>query len=121
MQSPGGAPLLNILMMHLPSAPRNILAIACGLGGECAALARKFPSALIHGIDISEVMIQECKNRWDIPNLSFAHGDMASSDQFQPQTFDVIWIRDVLLYCADKVQNLQNVKNGWLQVEACMS
>lgn len=105
MQSPGGGALLNILMMQLPTAPKIILAIGCGFDGECAALARKFPSASIHGIDISEVMVQDCKKRWDMPNLSFAHGDMASSDRFEPQRFDVIWIRDVLLYCPDKVRH----------------
>jgi len=44
-------------------SPRRILEIGCGTGTNLAGLARTFPNADLHGLDLSEDMLQKARRK----------------------------------------------------------
>lgn len=74
-----------------------ILSFGCATGEEVFTLARRFPTARIHGIDINPACIRAARRalaaRPD-PRLSFARADSASGEP--PHTYDAIFALSVL-------------------------
>ena len=52
------------IMHYLPNAlnPVNILEMGCGTGNLTKLIIKQYPNATIHIVDISEKMIESCKN-----------------------------------------------------------
>jgi 2-polyprenyl-3-methyl-5-hydroxy-6-metoxy-1,4-benzoquinol methylase len=99
------SPLLKAIDSHSHQylhATDTVLDLGCGPGGLTLELARK--TQMVYGVDISGGMIEvarakaEAKNVW---NVKFIKGDLFSED-FEPNTFDVIVAFNVLKYISDR-------------------
>ncbi len=84
--------------------PSQILDAGCATGFHCQLLAKKFPKARIHGLDISDAMIARAnqKKSW-FSRQKFLQGDMGQTD-FSENSMDFIfsnlalpWVDDVQL------------------------
>jgi MPBQ/MSBQ methyltransferase len=64
-----------------------LLDVGCGLGGTSSYLARHFPPSRVHGINVSDYQISECRAR--VPD---AHFEVMSAEQmhFPDLTFDTV-------------------------------
>lgn len=59
----GRAQLIDEIALQTQVAPRRILEIGCGTGRNLEALARRFPQAELHGIDLSSDMLGQAAQR----------------------------------------------------------
>ena len=76
----------------LPAPPRRIIDLGTGTGAAALALARRFPSAQVEGVDISERMIAAAREKTpdDLDDrVRFSVGD-ASALPFQAESFDLV-------------------------------
>lgn len=64
------------------SGPERILDLACGTGDFCMALRRRFPDAVIHGVDLSEGMLEIARGK--CPETTFAAGDVLCAEWGRP-------------------------------------
>ncbi|MBR4653057.1 MAG: ubiquinone/menaquinone biosynthesis methyltransferase [Kiritimatiellae bacterium] len=55
--------------------PLRVLDLACGTGDSTLALARRFPSAEIVGVDITPAMLDMARRKCAAPNMRFMEGD----------------------------------------------
>ena len=71
--------VLNLIQKYAPNA-RTILELGCGTGGHAFCLAEK--GLVVHGVDLSQQMLDEARKKSEtLPssiaeNLSFSHGDI---------------------------------------------
>jgi len=117
-QSPGGAVVTQELAQGLDVASRSglrVLDIGCGTGGAAMYLAERH-LATVTGVDIAQAMIEICSERvrGNGPRLTFVHGDASNADLFSPETFDLVWTRDCILYAEDKTRLWSNAFR-WLK------
>ena len=71
-----------------PVSPKMVLDIGTGGGAWCIEVAKEFPDAIVHGIDISPI------TRIDVPkNCLFTIGDFNEGLNFNNDTMDVIHLR----------------------------
>lgn len=85
--------------------PSRILDIGCGIGRSSIALARAYPSAEVHGIDLDEASVTEATAAATAAGLGhrvrFAVGDAADTTQAGP--YDLITIFEALHDMGDPV------------------
>ena len=70
----------------------TILDVGCGNGYSTVQIGKKFPEAMITGVDYSEPMIAEA-NKAVIPNVEYFHGDVLSlsrNKNIRGQQFDIV-------------------------------
>ncbi|MQP68243.1 methyltransferase domain-containing protein [Niveispirillum sp. SYP-B3756] len=75
-------------MVGMLAHPRGkLLDVACGLGGTTRCLAKYFAQEQIHGINLSEMQLQDCRGR-----LPAAHFQQMPAERmtFADATFDVV-------------------------------
>lgn len=70
------------LLKFAPAAPKRILEVGCGVGSICARMGKKWPDALITGIDISDDSITLAQKLFSTDKISFRSGVLT------PETFD---------------------------------
>jgi ubiquinone/menaquinone biosynthesis C-methylase UbiE len=90
--------------------PSSILEIGCNCGPNLCLLARKFPDAVIIGIDINPIAVQK-GNEWlsqeGFSNVKLLEGKADELRQFQDKSFDVVFTDAVLIYIGpDKIKNV---------------
>lgn len=83
------------LIAGLDAAPgKAMLEIGCGTGRNLVCIARQWPGAQLHGLDISEEMLSVARQRLD-PGCGLARGDATDFDAtalFGRATFDRVVI-----------------------------
>jgi len=92
----------------------NILDVGCGNGYSTIQIAKKFPEAMITGIDFSEAMIAEAKKKI-IPNIEFFEGDVLSLSRNKHligQKYDVV----LSSRCLINLANWEEQKVGILEM-----
>jgi L-ribulose-5-phosphate 4-epimerase len=81
----------------------TILEVGCGIGGASFFFAAEY-GAIVHGVDINDVGIQMAIRELEANPLpkgecKFETLDVTSPDcNFEPETFDIIYSRDVILH-----------------------
>jgi SAM-dependent methyltransferase len=75
--------------------PRRILDIGCGLGWTSYEFARAFPSAEVHGVDLSENLLRAAGNIFKRPNLHFFQADVSSQLGVLTGKYDAVVLIDV--------------------------
>ncbi len=105
-------------------APRSVVDLGCGAGDLTASLARRWPTATVHGIDSSPQMLERAAAEATAPDLAgrltFAEGDLAA---WQPEVpVDVIvtnaalqWVPGHLDLLTEWVDGL--APGGWLALQ----
>ena len=90
--------------------PRAILDAGCGRGDYSFYLARRYPGAMVTGVDIDEARVDRNRRmatRLGLENVSFETADLVSA-RF-PNPFDLIISIDVLEHIAQQEQALRNL------------
>jgi SAM-dependent methyltransferase len=85
------APLAAALI-HVSPAPERALDIGTGLGDGALLIAREFPHARVHGIDISEEMIRRAQGRIGLDpegRVAFKVADAAALP-YDDDSFDLV-------------------------------
>lgn len=91
-----------------------ILDVGCGNGYTTLEIAKKFPEAVVTGIDFSGAMIAEAKKRI-VPNVEFFEGDVLSLSRHKnlsPGYFDVV----LSTRCLINLPNWEEQKIGILEM-----
>lgn len=105
---------LNLAASLLPQSPQNILDIATGTGDVAFALHKRFPTARICGIDLSEGMLNLARKKLaDLDPfarrlISFRQADSLNTD-FDDSRFDLITV-------AYGVRNFENLRQGYREM-----
>jgi len=109
--STGGLETTQELVQKINLQPNfQVLDVGCGIGGSAFYMARQY-GVQVHGIDLSINMLniafeyayqqpRECK-------ITFEYCD-ATTKQFSPNQFDVIYSRDAILHIENKLQLFKN-------------
>lgn len=90
--------------------PRAILDAGCGRGDYSFYLARRFPDAIVHGVDIDEERVRrnrQMAERLGVENVTFEIADLVSARFSTP--FDLIISIDVLEHITQQEQALLNL------------
>jgi len=110
-QSPGGIEAVEAfcskLCMH---EGMKILDFGSGLGGATFYFAERYRATVV-GLDCSQEMVDistERKERKKLANVFFQQGDIRTA-VLPPETFDLAWTRDCILYIAEKYLVWKNV------------
>ncbi len=88
-----GWTLTSHLVSRWPEfAPENILEMGCGVGASIVPLARTFPSAKIHGLDVGASMLRYAHARAKSlgADVNFQQGD-AEKTPFEDGSFDLVF------------------------------
>ena len=98
--SPGGETTTRELLGLVAFRPgMDVLDVGCGLGGAAFVMAQTF-GARVHGIDLSQNMLQTAQVRCQQAGLthavSFEHADVLQYDR--PNAYDLVHSRDVFLH-----------------------
>ncbi len=90
----------------------KVLEAGCGVGAQTITLAKNSPGALITSIDISEVSVNEARNKAEaagITNVQFAQADIFNLP-YPQESFDHIFICFVLEHLPQPVEVLKMLK-----------
>ena len=94
-------------------AGSQVLEAGCGVGAQTITLARNSPNTHITSIDISESSLAEAKMKIEgagFTNVTFQQGDIFNLE-FEPESFDHIFICFVLEHLERSVEALDCLKN----------
>ncbi len=94
-------------------AGSRVLEAGCGVGAQTITLAKNSPQASFTSIDISKDSIREARKKIGqagFSNVSFQQGDIFRL-QFEPESFDHLFICFVLEHLAQPVEALGLLKN----------
>ncbi len=93
------------------NSAKNVLELATGRGANSLWLAKKHPDINFHGIDISEGQISFVqKAAKKHPNFNTESGDFHNLEQFNDNTFDVVFIVEALCHSNSTERALKEVK-----------
>ena len=110
-QGPGGLTTTTAYAKQLPalqSGNAKVLDVGCGLGGASHLMATAY-CAEVHGIDLSENMVQLARQHTDA--ATFAVGSFLDPTCFPKDTYDLVWCLDSILYAEDKGVVMRNFYN----------
>jgi phosphoethanolamine N-methyltransferase len=110
--SPGGATTTRDILSLIRFRPdMRVLDVGCGLGGAAFLMAQTF-GVRVHGIDLSQNMLQIAHARCQEANLThavtFEHADILHYDG--SEVYDLAHSRDVFLHIHDKAGLLETIK-----------
>lgn len=94
-------------------AGSKILEAGCGVGAQTITLVKNSPYAHFTSVDISESSLREAQKKIEVAgfkNVSFQRGDIFSL-QFEPESFDHLFICFVLEHLAKPVEAIRCLKD----------
>jgi len=95
-------PAVDLLKRIEMAAPRKILDVGCGPGNSTQALAQRWPTACVRGIDNSVAMIEKAKT--DYPQAHWPHVHWKVMDALSIQSdneFDIVFSNAVIHWIPD--------------------
>jgi ubiquinone/menaquinone biosynthesis C-methylase UbiE len=108
-----------IRMIETIQERETILDVGCGNGYSTVQIGKKFPEAMITGVDYSEPMIAEA-NRAAIPNVEYFHGDVLSlshNKDLRGQKFDIV----LSTRCLINLETWEEQKAGILEMRKMLT
>lgn len=97
----------------------TILDVGCGNGYSTVKIGKKFPEAMLTGVDYSEPMIAEA-NKAVIPNVEYFHGDVLSLSRNKNligQKFDIV----LSTRCLINLATWEEQKSGILEMRKMLA
>jgi ubiquinone/menaquinone biosynthesis C-methylase UbiE len=111
---------IGCLLRVLDNIPHEtILDVGCGNGYTTLEIAKKFPEAMITGVDFSDAMIVEANKR-AVPNVEFFEGDVLSlsrNKHLLGQKYDVV----ISTRCLINLANWEEQKVGILEMRRMLA
>lgn len=110
--SPGGPAEMAVFLDGIDLSGCRVLDLGCGIGGAAVMLAEHFSAAHVTGVDIAEDLIPRATAR------AHEHGLGERIDfravrpgplPFDDETFDVVFIKDVVSHVADKTAQFREL------------
>ena len=89
------------------SDAKNVLELACGMGGNMAVLARRNPGVMFDGVDLA---LKPLKRYEKIPNVRFQQGDFHDLSALEDDAYDIAFVVEALCYSTNKLQVFREVK-----------
>ena len=86
---------------------KNVLELACGMGGNMAVLAPRNPHVTFDGVDLA---LKPLKRNAKIPNAHYQSGDFHDLSAFEDDAYDIAFVVEALCYSTNKLQVLREVK-----------
>ena len=102
--------LSRSLRPYLSAGGLRVLDAGSGNGDHTFRLARRYPSATFHGVELDADHIARCQERVSaegLTNLTFARGDLL--DPLGDEEYDLAYNVDVLEHIEDDLAVLQNI------------
>ena len=81
--------LYHVTASQMDIGGKDVLEVSCGHGGGASYLVRTFHPSSYTGLDFNPEGIAFCQKRYDLPGLSFVHGD-AENLPFPDASFDAL-------------------------------
>lgn len=76
-----------------PPAPRRILEVGCGIGDICWRMSRRWPEAIVLGLDLSQKSLEIARHLFESPRVSFVKGPLTKESV--AAQFDLILLMDL--------------------------
>jgi trans-aconitate 2-methyltransferase len=109
-------PSVDLLARVPLTRPKRCIDLGCGPGNSTELLARRFPDAVVSGLDSSPDMLAKARQR--LPELSFEEADIAA---WEPQErYDLVFANAVLQWLPDHKSLLQRLA-GCLERGGCLA
>ena len=89
------------------SGAKNVLELACGMGGNMAVLAPRNSHVMFDGVDLA---LKPLKRAAKIPNTHYQQGDYHDLSALEDDTYDITFVVEALCYSTNKLQVLREVK-----------
>ena len=90
---------------------QQVLDIGCSSGELTADLAKKVALGKVVGIELVEEKVKQAKSKYQLPNLTFVHGDALKD--LPNENFDVITLSNVLEHVEKRVEFLKKLKDKY--------
>ncbi len=87
----------------------DVLEVGCGTGFFTHHAAIRLPGTPVTGLDIDAQRIEFARSMYDVPNLSFQHGDLTSLP-FEDDRFDLVFCRFVLVHYPNPDEALREMR-----------
>lgn len=89
-------PALEDWLVDQPPVTGKVVVPGCGRGHEAAAVADKWPEAVVVGVDLSETAVREAQEGYIFPNLRYDTGDFFAASGKD----DLVAIIEHTCFCA---------------------
>ncbi len=110
--SPGGTDEIDEIVSNTNLIGKSVLDIGCGCGGAAFHLIKKHGAKFVEGIDPEPLVIKTAEQLAKKNHLSeytkFKCTD-AGPFQYSPETFDVVFSKEVFLHIPDKEELLKDI------------
>ncbi|MEW6068858.1 MAG: methyltransferase domain-containing protein [Nitrospirota bacterium] len=94
----------DFFIENIPPRSR-VLDVGCGIGALAYDIAMKVPDVFVYGVDVAENNIKVCKERFQLKNINYVHGD--ALNDLPDEKFDVIVLSNVLEHIEKRVEFLR--------------
>ena len=92
----------DVLAGHLPPEPARVLDLGCGPGGVMAAVARRWPTTRVVGVDLAARMLAEARRGWAAPRPPGLVRADAAVLPFPSGAFDAVTSHSFLYLVPDR-------------------
>src|SRR5690242_4464869 len=92
-------PFFDLLAQVKADAPKRVVDLGCGTGDLTLALAERWPAAEVLGVDSSEAMLEEARQKHTVPGVQFLAADLARFEP--PGPVDVLFSNAALHWLAN--------------------
>lgn len=99
------------IVSSLKQTPKNILDVGCGTGYFTHSLKRMYPSAKVHGVDISDTALSIGKKKYK--DIIFVKADTEVKLPFKDNTFD-------LVISGEHIEHVRDIDKNLLEINRVM-
>lgn len=113
-------PAVDLANAIIKDNVRSVLDVGCGIGNSTAVVKKRFPTALVTGIDSSDDMLESARK--NVPDAEFIKLDAGKETEKITSRFDVVFSNACIQWIPDHKKLIQNFMrllndNGILAVQ----
>src|SRR5882757_5831792 len=100
-------PSIDLAARVAIETPLRVIDLGCGPGNSTAVVARRWPNAIVTGLDNSAAMLATAKK--DYPLLTWVQNDIASWAETNAEKFDLIFSNAALHWVPEHATSLPKI------------